>query len=73
MNAGELIEKLNNLPKDAKIVIAGFEGGFQEFDNVIFPLNIKHDCSDSWLVGPYKETDGYSAEHTAVLLGARRR
>lgn len=74
MNVQQLINKLQELPPKTKVVIAGFEGGFQEFDDTTFPFNItKSNISRSWLIGPYSETDENSADESAILLGARRR
>ena len=73
MNVQELINLLEEFPKEALVVMSGFEGGFNEIKNVKFPLNIKLNVSQSWLEGPHKETDKNSADISAVLIGERRR
>lgn len=34
MNVGELIEKLKNYPLDMRIVVAGYEGGYDDMDKL---------------------------------------
>jgi hypothetical protein len=56
MTVSELIENLAEVPSDARVVVAGYESGFndiQELKKVV----IKLDQKDEWYYGAHEESE----------------
>jgi hypothetical protein len=72
MNVKELIEILSKQDPEKRIVVDGYEGGFDELDEIkykcITPNPDKND--DKWWLGEFEECikDPNSDEEIAILL-----
>jgi hypothetical protein len=53
MNALELIEKLKNYPPDTRIVVAGYEGGYEDVDD-ISEMKIVLNYNTAWYYGKHE-------------------
>jgi adenosylcobinamide amidohydrolase len=73
MNVKQLIEKLSLEDPEKRIVVAGYEGGFDEFDSIGY-VRIKPDLNkknkDLWYLGEFKEClkESNTDEEIAILL-----
>jgi len=56
MTVFELIEKLKKLPPDTRIVVAGYESGFNDIQALKSVL-IKLDQKDEWYYGAHEESE----------------
>ena len=57
MNVGQLIEALKNYPPDLRVVVSGYEGGYNDvdsFDN----MKIVLDYNSAWYYGKHESLDG---------------
>lgn len=50
MTVRELAAKLNALPPDARVVVAGYEDGYEDVDDVL-PIKIVLNVRGPWYVG----------------------
>jgi hypothetical protein len=66
MIISELIEKLKKLPPDMRIVIAGYESGFNDIQE-LKSLVINLDKKDEWYYGAHEESE--SGVNAIALLG----
>ena len=68
MTASELIRKLNDLPPETKIVVRGYENGFND---IIMLKNRKITINkeSSWWDGEYIDSKETSAIHAVELFG----
>ena len=53
MNVGQLIEKLKQYPQDLRVVVSGYEGGYNDVDN-FENLKIVLDYHDAWYYGKHE-------------------
>ena len=71
MTASELITLLQEQPRDIKIVVRGYEDGYNDVSRLI-PVNISQDKNDKWYYGEYFKNDAEGSiaaiELFAVLL-----
>ncbi len=57
MNVGQLIEQLKNYPQDLRVVVRGYEGGYNDVDQ-FETMKIVIDFNEEWYYGkhyPYRE------------------
>lgn len=57
MNVGELIEKLKQYPQDLRVVVHGYEGGYNDVDR-FENLKIVLDYHEAWYYGKHESTEG---------------
>lgn len=68
MTVSELIEKLKELPSDLRVVVAGYEGGFNDIEK----LEDKHlilDAHEEWFYGAHAKSETEEGVKAIVLLG----
>lgn len=67
MTVGEMIAQLQKFAPDARVVVAGYEGGFADVTKLASqPLRLN--MNDSWFYGPHEECDEKEADEIAVLI-----
>ncbi len=66
--AAELIEKLKQFPSDTRIVVAGYEDGFNDI-NELRSINIKLNANKQWHEGTHAESKDAHAIKAVALLG----
>jgi len=54
MNVGQLIEQLKNYPQDLRVVVRGYEGGYNDVDT-FETLNLVLNYYDEWYYGKHED------------------
>ena len=54
MNVGQLIEQLKNYPQDLRVVVCGYEGGYNDVDT-FENLKIVLDYHSAWYYGKHED------------------
>jgi len=54
MNVGQLIEQLKNYPQDLRVVVRGYEGGYNDVD-IFEKLKIVLDYHSEWYYGKHEQ------------------
>lgn len=70
MNVGELIEKLEKLPKDAMVVRRGYEGGVSEATEA-YLVNIELNVHTDWYYGKHEiidDEDVKNVQNTSIAV-----
>jgi hypothetical protein len=65
MNVGQLIEQLKNYPQDLRVVVRGYEGGYNDvvqFEN----LKIVLDYHSAWYYGKHEDVSSIFNEEVKV-------
>lgn len=65
MTVGELIEALRQFPSDRRVVVDGYEHGFD--DPVIQEKHVKPHHSPDWWEGKLEETDKETGERVVCI------
>jgi len=61
MTVKELIEKLQQVDPDLKVVVSGYEGGFQDVKYNPEPFDLALNVHTEWYYGPHEDVeDTYS-------------
>jgi hypothetical protein len=68
MKAAELIQHLQSLPPDTKIIVRGYEDGYNDILK-IRNVKIKPNQDAHWYDGEYKDSDDPDAIVAADLFG----
>ena len=65
----QLIDELRKYPNDYKVLVDGYEGGF---DAVLSSriINVEYDETKAWYYGPFEETDDVNTK--AIYLISTR-
>ena len=71
MTIKELIEKLQSFQEDTKIVVAGYEGGFNDV-STIHEIKIKEDVNKEWFYGAHEESDDGEGICAVSLMGENK-
>ena len=62
MNVGQLIERLKNYPQDLHVVVAGYEGGYNDVDQ-FEKIKIVLDYNSEWYYGKHEDVSSiYGAD-----------
>lgn len=61
MNVAQLIEKLKNYPQDLRVVVHGYEGGYDDVDT-FENLKIVLDYNTAWYYGKHEDVCGIHDE-----------
>ncbi len=56
MNVGQLIEILKNYPQDLRVVVSGYEGGYNDV-NTFENIKIVLDYNDEWYYGRHEDVE----------------
>ncbi len=67
MTAGELIRKLKQIHPETRIVVAGYESGFNDIAT-LKQINLKLNASDKWYYGQHREEDDFENAISGVAL-----
>jgi hypothetical protein len=68
MTVYELIELLQDYPGGMRVVVAGYEGGFNDLANVKI-IELKLNVNEEWYYGPHERPDDDAkGDEMAVLL-----
>ena len=68
MTASELIKQLQTLPPDTKIVISGYEDGYNDILK-LKPVRIKPKPDAEWYLGVYEDSADADAIDAVDLFG----
>lgn len=68
MTAKELIEKLKQFSPETRIVVAGYEGGYNDIDR-IEEVYIEVDSEKRWYYGRHKESERDKGTIAVALTG----
>jgi hypothetical protein len=71
MTATELINLLKDLPPDTRIVVRGYEDGYNDILALI-PRSIKLNTEAEWYVGEYMDSEDADAISAIELFGENR-
>ena len=63
MNVGQLIEQLKNYPQDLRVVVRGYEGGYNDVDT-FEKLKIVLDYHSAWYYGKHEDASNIYNEET---------
>ena len=63
----ELIEHLQKLDPDKRVIVYGYEGGFHDIEGLQL-LPIKLNENNSWYYGPHEQIDARCCDETAYLI-----
>ena len=61
MNVGQLIEQLKNYPQDLRVVVNGYEGGYNDVDH-FEKIKIVLDYNEVWYYGKHEDVFGIHDE-----------
>jgi hypothetical protein len=63
----ELIEKLREFPQDARVIVNGYEGGYEDVTGVnAIPIKLNVHTEDYY--GPHDDPERGDADETAILI-----
>lgn len=71
MNSSELIALLKRLSPDQKILIRGYEDGYNDIQKLV-PLRVKYKPDAEWYYGEYAESDDKDAIDAIELFGENK-
>ena len=71
MNVGELIEQLNALSPDTKVVVRAYEDGFNEIIE-LKKRSIIHTPHSEWYYGEYTSSEAPNSIYAIELYGENR-
>ena len=66
MNVGQLIEQLKNYPQDLRVVVCGYEGGYNDvdtFENLKIVLNYH----EEWYYGKHEDAESLYGNNAEQL------
>jgi hypothetical protein len=74
MTVGELIKQLQAYPSDARAVVSGYEGGYDDV-TLVKEISVKPAVDDRWYYGRFENADPGNTRpgERAVLLFGRSR
>ena len=69
MKVKELIQRLANQDPEMRVVVQGYEGGFDELDSIhLVSIAKNHHKQDKWWDGEFIETQVDDGEEVALML-----
>ena len=71
LNVEQLTELLKKFPSDVKVVIRGYEDGFNDI-TAIKKVRVKYDPNAEWYYGEYSQDEGSNAIDAIELFGENR-
>jgi hypothetical protein len=57
MTVKELIEKLQQLDPDLRVVTDGYEGGYKDVSDTFESFDLALNVNESWYYGPHEDVD----------------
>ncbi len=70
MTVKELMDKLIELPADCRVVVQGYEDGFDDI-SIIETISVEKNPDDAWYYGRFVSTSE-GGEETVLLFGRPR-
>jgi hypothetical protein len=67
MTVRELIKLLQDCDANMRVVVAGYEGGFNDLSRVE-PIELNLNVNEEWYYGPHERPDEGRGEEQALLL-----
>jgi hypothetical protein len=67
MTVKELIKMLQGFDDNLRVVVAGYEGGFNDLSRAE-PIELNLNVNDEWYYGPHERPDEGKGDETALLL-----
>lgn len=71
MTAKELIVKLQALPPDTKIVVRGYEDGYNDIKE-LNALKLKREINSKWYYGEYSKDNSQESFDAIELFGEKK-
>ena len=71
MTAEVLINLLRELPPEIKIVVRGYEEGYNDISQ-LKPIKLRHDADSKWYYGEYFKGNSDSATDAVELFGENK-
>ena len=68
MTIKELIEKLKDYPEDTRVIVDGYEGGYEDVNNVDI-IHIKLNVNSADYYGPHDSCKADEKDETAIHIG----
>lgn len=72
MKVHELIDKLQKLDPEMKVVVNGYEGGYDEVEKILMGVRVKHNSKkkteDLWWLGEYEDALSTEKSESVVVL-----
>ena len=68
MNAKELINLLQHVPPETKIVVRGYEDGYNDIQQ-LKPVKIMHNSASKWYYGEYFGSEAVESIDAVELFG----
>jgi|688.fasta_scaffold25145_4 hypothetical protein len=66
MNVGQLIEQLKNYPQDLRVVVNGYEGGYNDVD-IFENLKIVLNYHEEWYYGKHEDAESLYGNNAEQL------
>ena len=67
MNIRELRAELEGKPDDMRVIVCGYEGGYNDAE--VTQAHINLDRNVDWMYGPHELSDADAADEVALLVG----
>ena len=71
MTAATLIKKLQQLPPETRVVVAGYEDGFNDIE-MLKQLHLKLNAKSEWYYGQHEKSDTENGVVAIALLGKNK-
>ncbi len=71
MNVAELIEKLKNFPPESRVVVEGYEEGYDDVKEVKV-ISVRLNAYEEEWRGPHKKSKSVKAKKVVGLIGRER-
>ncbi len=71
MTVKELINKLQSYPTDVRVVVEGYEGGYDDID-ITRQISIKLNVNKEWYYGTHEESEKKNVVHAILLAGKNK-
>lgn len=71
MTAAELIEQLQKLPPEIRVLVEGYEDGYDDIDEIKH-LGVKLNYHEHWYYGAHEKSDDADAVKAVALTGKNK-
>lgn len=66
MTVSQIIEQLKNYPPDLRVVVSGYEGGYNDVD-IVQKISIVTDLHTEWYYGKHETADSLYGQNVEEL------
>lgn len=67
----ELIQQLQRYPKNSRVIVQGYEGGYDDV-TIVREISIQPNTSHEWYNGKYLKSDDAASETAVLIFGTDR-